>query len=232
MIDIHTHILFDVDDGSDSLETSIKMIQKEISDGVTDIILTPHYNKRSKSFNKERIISNYHQLLKEVKDRNLNINLYLGYEIYYREGMLKEIEGFTIANSKYLLIEFSTNIQTDIEELVYDLVSNGYKPIIAHCERYTYLSIDDYIKIKEAGALLQVNAATVIGKHGLKLKRRFKKLLSLGLVDFIASDMHNLSDRNSYMKDAFYYINKKLDREYIDLLLNINQKKILNKIIQ
>jgi protein-tyrosine phosphatase len=230
MIDIHTHIIFNVDDGSDSLTTSIKMIEKEIMDGTTDIVLTPHFNKRDKSFNKLMIIEHYNQLIREVKVRNLKVNLYLGYEVYFKDGMVNEISDYTINKSKYILVEFSTVNTTDIEELAYELVSNGYIPILAHVERYQYLSLDDYINIRNTGALFQVNAATVIGKHGFRFKRLFKKLLALGLVDFIASDMHNLNERTSYLKEAYTYINKKYGKETADTLFINNQRKILEKI--
>jgi protein-tyrosine phosphatase len=228
MFDIHTHILFDVDDGSDSLNTSIKMIEKEVSDGVTDIILTPHFNTRSKTFSKEKILNNFDRLINEIKVRNIKVNLYLGYEIYFKEGMTKDVKDYTINDGKYVLVEFSTVNTTDIEELVYDLISNGYKPIIAHVERYhSYLSIDDYINIKGTGAFLQVNAATIIGKHGFKLKRIANKLIKLDLIDFIASDMHNLQDRTSYLKESFNYIIKKYGKEKADILFKENQQQIV-----
>ena len=94
-------------------------------------------------------------------------------------------------NQKYLLLEFSYTNELDLSEIVFSTKLKGYVPIIAHIERYEYVGLDEAMEIVEAGGLIQVNAASVIGKHGGRIKKRVKKLLKNNLVSFIASDVHS-----------------------------------------
>ena len=165
MIDIHTHLLFGVDDGCKTIEDSIMMIESAILYGVTDIILTPHYSyQRKYTASKEVINTNFLILKDELEKRNLKMNLYLGSEIDQTKDIfhfLENEECLTLNNTKYVLVDFGMK-KCDIDDYCYELIVKGYKPIIAHPERYRYISdIKEYKKWKKTGALIQINASSI-----------------------------------------------------------------------
>ena len=197
MVDIHTHIVPNVDDGSPNLETSINMIKHEISIGVDTIICTPHhiYHRYEKSV--EEIKEKFDQLNAEVKRLNLPIKLYLGQEICYthREdilSMLKSGKLLTLNNTNRVLLEFSfTREPEDLLDIIYNFSINGYEVIVAHVERYEWMNIDKVKSLKAEGALIQINSNSYLGLTSWHEKRMTKKLLKLGLVDYVASDTHS-----------------------------------------
>ena len=205
MVDMHTHILPGVDDGSPTLEVSRGLLQQEIDNGIKNIVLTPHQNHDYCC--KNEMIEHFKKFKEDIKD--LDVNLILGSEIYYHDHCIqwiKEGKYLTFNNTKYLLIEFSTRVETPIADIVYDLKVSGFKPIVAHIERYQYLTKEDYQEIKDNGALIQINAKSFENKLTFK---RVKTLLKLGLVDFVASDCHNLENRYVDFEAAKKYIMKK-----------------------
>lgn len=216
MIDIHTHLLPEVDDGSKSLAMSKKMLEAYAKYGIDQVVLTPHQNKNHQ--NKEELKAKFIEFCEYFKDSN--IKFYLGSEIYYYEDLvndLKQNKHLTINDSKYVLVEFSTISETKIADFVYDLVVLGFKPIIAHIERYEYLSKKDYLEIKQNGALIQVNSKSFEKKDYLK---RLKFLLKNNLIDFIASDCHNDEKRNVNFDAAMKIIQKKYCNQYEKLFNN------------
>ena len=197
MIDIHTHIIPGVDDGSPNLETSIEMIKHEISIGVDSIICTPHhiYHRYEKSV--EEIKSNFLLLKEAVEKENLPIKLYLGQEICYshREDIIKMLqEGklLTLNNTNRVLLEFHfTREPEDLLDIIYNFSIHGYEVIIAHVERYEWMTLDKVIALKGEGALIQINSNSYLGLTTWKEKRFTKLLLKKGLVNYVASDTHS-----------------------------------------
>lgn len=142
MCDIHTHIIPLVDDGSSSIEESIELIKMEIKNGVTKIVCTPH--QRDDFFNKEEIINIFFKLKEKVS--SLQVDLYLGAEVLYYDNIINDLKDnkiLTMNNSNYFLLEFPTSLEFDIPSIVYEIITSGYIPIIAHIERYDYLKVED-----------------------------------------------------------------------------------------
>ena len=197
MIDIHTHIIPCVDDGSPNLETSIDMIKHEIAIGVDTIICTPHHIFKRYEKSVEEIKSQFELLKKEVEKQNLPVKLYLGQEICYthREDiikMLKEGKLLTLNNTNRILLEFSfTREPEDVLDVIYNFSVNGYEIIIAHIERYEWMTLEKVKDLRKEGALIQINSNSYLGLTTWKEKRFTKKLLKLGLVDYVASDTHS-----------------------------------------
>lgn len=228
MIDVHTHILPLVDDGPKSLEKSISLLEDSIRDGITTIILTPHYMKirgyLSPASNNRLV---FDELLSVVKEKGLNVNLILGQEIYYTPDTIQNIRDqvvVPIGNTKLMLIEFSSMQEEDIAEAVHNVTALGFIPIIAHVERYPHLTIHDVNMLRHMGALIQVNAGSVIGEYGTKSKSFIHRLIKEELIDFVASDIHPF--RKNHMKDAYAYVLKKYGKAmaqklfYNPILLN------------
>ena len=213
MIDVHSHVLPFVDDGSTSLQASLEMIKTAVDFGVTDLFLTPHFMRL------RNYVSAYAENLKvfnqfkiEVKKAGYNINLHLGNEIYYTIDVMRFLKNGMIVpmgKSNKVLVEFSmSETEEDIADAIHNLKAAGYHPIIAHPERYTYLTkIDDFELIHKMGALIQLNAHSLVGKYGPTIQKLCLKLIKLGLADFIASDVHEF--RTNYLKEAFYIVNRK-----------------------
>ena len=217
MFDIHTHILPGVDDGSKDMETSKLIIEDELSNGVTSIVLTPHQNRLIKT--KDELFLKFSNFKREFKD--CPIKFYLGSEIYYYEGLIEDLKNdsvLTLNDTNYVLIEFSTRVETPISDIVYDLVVSGFKPIIAHIERYSYLKKEDYLNIKKEGALIQVNSGSFKERKRFKI---IKYLLNNNLVDFVSSDVHDTKERKCDFSFSKKYIMKKHNDLYKKLFESV-----------
>jgi len=202
MIDIHTHIVPFVDDGSKSLEDSIEMVKRDISFGVKTIIATPHHIRHRYEKSVEELKENFNLLNDKVKELGLDVNLILGQEICFssRENIIEKLnnkELLTLGDSNYILLEFSFDHEPeDLSEVLYSIRSNNYEIIVAHVERYNWITLDKVYEMRAEGAYIQVNANAICGLTSGKEKRFVKKLLKKGLVDIVASDMHSFRPSN------------------------------------
>ncbi len=228
MIDIHTHILPNIDDGCESVEEAVELLKEEYKYGVKKVILTPHYRKNEFDYTKQNLIDKFNNFVSQVKDISEIPSLYLGQEIFCESDIYNKIESnkiITLNNSKAILIEFSTVDDYDIADFVYNLKVMGYIPIIAHIERYKYLDEIKIANIKSDGGLIQVNAETLIGIRGLSAKKYALKLIKLGLVDFISSDMHY--GRINTIKKAYKVVKRKFGSKKAEELFNLNAEKYI-----
>lgn len=204
-IDIHSHILNGIDDGSKTLEESINILKKCEQEGINKIILTPHYmeNTNYNKNNKEKK-EIFNKLQKEVKKQNINIELYLGNEVYANDNILELLEKkeiTTLNNSKYILIEFPLlNENLNDINIIYNLKLSNLIPIVAHPERYEYITMEKVEQYIKMGALIQINEGSILKHYGRKPKKMVKKMLKNKLVHFIGSDTHRISDVNNSLK--------------------------------
>ena len=233
MIDIHNHLLFGVDDGSKTIQDSVDALHKLEEIGYTDIILTPHYIEDTRYTNPKK--SNL-EIMKELKNallaEKININLYLGNEIFINDNilsLLKDSEISCLNDSKYILIELPMSGEYDSYIDVFEeLIEQGYYPILAHPERYISFQEDfnKVIELYDLGVYLQGNIESIIGRYGAAAKKMMKKLLKNKMLSFLATDIHhNKSDYSDYT------IAKKKICKYITLdeyqkLVYDNPKKI------
>lgn len=240
MIDIHNHILFNVDDGPKNLENMLMMLKQAKEQNINGIVATPHHLHRKFS-NSYHEVQNLIGEIKKIKEyREIGIDLYAGQEIrasdlIFEDIVNKNIQG--INNSRYLLIELPSNeVPFYTHELIYQLQIKGYIPIIAHPERNMSISknIFTLYELIEAGALGQITSASLNGNNGRRIQKRTIDLMEKNLVHFIASDAHDISKRPFLMKDLLN--NKKLKNyrsKINDLIANgnkvINDENILRK---
>lgn len=228
MIDIHNHILPCVDDGSSDVDTSIFLLKEAANQGIKKIICTPHYVKNMFETNLE-VINNSFKSISSFADE-LDIKIALGQEVmcYKPNDLLEMIPRNNImplGNSRYFLLEFPYTTYTDISEAVYNASLYNYGVIIAHIERYEYVDFNEVKYLKEIGALIQVNAESIIKPMSFKNKRFIKKLLDNDLVDFIASDIHQ--GRINYMLKAYKKIHQKYGAHRANKLFSENAEKYL-----
>lgn len=225
MIDIHSHILNSVDDGSQNSEQSLAMLKEEERQGVTDVVLTPHY-RADYMPTSETIKANFAELKNQAEQNGINVRLHLGQEIYAFEGIVKALKDgkvLSINGGKYVLVEFSTKHFNDISETVYMFVRNGFIPIVAHIGRYFYANIETAKEVKEIGGLIQINASSVCGSF--IFRRKVFAMIKAGYVDFVASDVH--FHRKNLMLKAYKKIEKKFGKETANKLFTENAKAIL-----
>ena len=225
MIDMHSHILPAVDDGSGSNEHSLAMLKEAERQGINKIVLTPHY-RADYLPSSERLQTKFAEFKAFAAENGILAELYLGQEIYAFDGLVKALNSgkvLSVNGTKYVLVEFSLRQATDIAETVYMLVSHGYVPIVAHIERYGYADIFTAKEVKEIGGLIQVNAGSVC--RSLLHRRKVFELIREGLVDFVASDVHY--KRVNHMRAAYEKILKKFGRETADKLFTENAEKII-----
>ncbi|BFP42785.1 capsular polysaccharide biosynthesis protein [Flavobacteriaceae bacterium GF1] len=198
-IDIHNHILPGIDDGAKNVGESMELIKGFAEIGVTDFICTPHIMSNYYDNTPETIGTSYEKLKK-----NLNRTDFKGVNLNYAaEHMIDDNFDKILANNEvlplnkdHILIEMSY-LQPSINfEASIELIKNaGYFPVLAHPERYQYLSKDfkSYLKYKSAGVKFQLNLLSLGGHYGEEIKRTSWKLLDTGNYDFLGSDVHNLS---------------------------------------
>ena len=229
MRDIHSHILYGIDDGSPSKEDSIKLLKDMEDYGITDIILTPHYIENSLYMVSLDIkIKLINELQKYTK-----INLYIGNEVYINNNileLLKQKQISTLNNSRYLLVELPMSSKiNNLEDTMYNLIKNGIIPIIAHPERYTYVqeNINYLDDLKELGVLFQSNYESIFGKYGNIAKKTIKKLLKNNYISFLGSDLHRVSSKNN-TKRVQKKLNKYLTDDDIKKLTDVNILKVIN----
>ena len=233
MIDIHCHLLYGVDDGPKEMEESIKMLKTASEQGVTDIILTPHYRRGMFKFDKELVFEKKATLEPYAKD--VGIQLHLGTEFHVNGDIIEYLEEgrcLTLADSEYVLTEYEYDTDYSyIFQMSHTLLRCGYVPVIAHVERYGCLVKNPkrLEELQEIGALIQVNAGAVIGEEGWNAKRFCKKALKNGWVDMIASDSHGIKKRVCYMDDAYDYVSEKYGEKLAYKLMIKNPKKIIGE---
>ncbi len=239
MIDIHSHLLFGVDDGSRTLEESVHVIKKLSEVGYTDIILTPHYiNDSTYVSTREENLDVLKRLKVGLIRNNVNVNLYLGNEIYIDSeiaNLLKNNIISSLNDTKYLLIELPMSGENEIYYDVFlDLINMGYKVILAHPERYISFQKDfnKIYELKELGVLLQSNIGSVLGDYGRGAKKTIKRLLKENLITFMGTDIHHNKEEYTFVLKAKKKIGKYLTQKQINNIFENNAKVLLNDKIE
>ncbi|MEQ6028423.1 tyrosine-protein phosphatase [Staphylococcus saccharolyticus] len=221
MIDIHNHILINVDDGPKSKEEMLNLLKQAKSEGVTEIIATPHHLSPAYDNDKQQVLSKVEELLSMNEVQEIGIKMYPGQEIRITDQILPGLEDGSILslnNSKYLLIELpSGGVPHYTERLFYELLSKGYVPIIAHPERNKSISqdLDKLYQLVKAGALSQLTTSSLLGENGKKIQKLSIQMLENNLTHFIASDAHHSEIRPFKMSSVFK--DKKLNKFEKDL---------------
>ena len=232
-IDIHAHVLPGVDHGAKDWDMSLKMLAKSARCGVKAVIATPHYLPWKKGVTGDVIQGLCKEAEKRLqKEYGISMSIYPGHEIYYSTetvDMIKAGKALTLAGSRYVLVEFEPEVTyMTLCRAARELSYSRYIPIFAHIERYLCLNqVSRLEELKSMGVFLQVNASSIQGGLFDANSRKVKKWLREGVIDFLASDMHDLEERPPMSNEELQWIQKKLNQQYQDELLNGNAQKIL-----
>lgn len=233
MIDIHSHIIPNVDDGARSVEETFNILKEAQEAGFTDVILTSHFLLNYYETNVQELIFWKEKLQEVLKKQGTKINLHSGMEIYITNQMEELLENkkiLTLANSRYMLIELplATNVKY-FDYVVYYLEAKGIKPIIAHPERYKCVQkdpdiVEEYI---EKGCLIQCNYGSIVNLYGREAEKTIKTILKKNQVHFLGSDVHRENGTYLIILDAIKKIRKIIGENKINEITTINPKKIL-----
>lgn len=233
-IDIHCHMLPGVDDGADSWELCRRMLQTSVEEGAEAIILTPHYYPGYMDTDGETVAQQFAELKGRLtREWQLDVQVYLGSELYYSydtPAFLANGIARTLADSRYILVEFSPGVRyQSLRQGLTRLLENGYYVILAHLERYDtlYQDFDRVEELYNMGVYLQANARPVCGKDGRHKKAFLKALLDQEMLSFIATDAHDMRARAPQMADCAAYLCKKYSADYARWLLYENPTCIL-----
>ena len=238
MIDIHSHIVFDVEDGPKTIEDSRALLEESYRQGVRTIISTSHRRKGMFETPEAKIEENFKQVQELAKEIADDLTVLYGAEIYYTSDILDKLEQGKIprlADSQYALIEFSMiTPYKEIHTALSNVLRLGVTPVVAHIERYHCLENDEK-KVRDLinmGCYTQINSSSVLkpklfGDTYKFMKKRAQFFLEKDLVHFVASDMHNLDPRPPYMQEAYQIISKKYGESHAEQLFRKNQELLL-----
>lgn len=251
-VDIHAHILPNVDDGAKDMEESMSMLHMAYNEGIRTIIATPHYGMEQYTLNPVVCESIVEKLNKNIISDNAldGMKILLGNELLYHSDIFEDIKkglAVTLADTNYVLVEFLIDAPfSTLEACAKEMKIAGYKPIYAHIERYFCL-MEDISRLdilKSLGVMLQVNSIELEELPNLEEKRKFTlfrrnqfdpdeerkriawEFVLSGRVDLIASDAHNTDWRKPVMKTAFDNIRTVAGDVLADMLIK-NANNIL-----
>lgn len=215
IIDIHSHILPEIDDGAQNLTETKKLLKNAWDHGTCAVIATPHYNRRRGYTPSSKQIRRALDVTRQVaREINPNFRIYSGMELQYTSRAIEDLEAgrvLTLNNTNHLLVEFSP---TDPYEVIRSALQRiqfaGYQPVLAHIERYEALrkSVEQAADIKNLGVRIQVNGMSLTGKNRV-YKKYARTLLKNDLIDCIASDAHDSRLRPTTLDTCYKWVEKK-----------------------
>lgn len=232
--DIHSHCLPGIDDGAKDWEMSLRMLQASWDSGVRTVIATPHYLPwRRHPLDADRV----RNLCAEAQERcrrklGIGMRILPGEELYFHNAIVEDLRAgraLTLAGTRTVLVEFSERVPwTELSAGLIQLRRSGYRPILAHAERYGCLRKDDYfLEILDAGVYIQSNIQEVEGGLFSDMARWVKRKYREHEIHFTASDMHNLDTRPPISKDQLAWFEKKVDEAYRKELFSGNIRALL-----
>lgn len=217
-VDMHSHLIPGIDDGAKTLEDSIELIRFMHHLGYTKLITTPHIMSDYFRNTPEIIYEGLETVRTALKEQNIPVEIEAAAEYYIDDGFIQKLEEeklMTIGKNNYLLVEVSyINPPENIKDVMFRAQTIGYKPILAHPERYPfwYRTFEEYQTFRDMGVLLQINLNSVSGYYGPDAKRIAEKLIDNNMVDLVGSDLHHLKHAASLEKVLYEkYLPKLLD---------------------
>lgn len=224
MIDIHHHLLWGLDDGASSVETSLAMARMAAADGITHVVCTPHANGRY-DYKPAVIDAKIAELQQHLDSEQISLKLGRGCDFHMSyeniEHAQKDTARFSINGLGYLLVEIPDyGLPTGLTEVFYQMQIVGLTPILTHPERNRTLQVDqsrllDWLR---GGVLVQVTAGSVVGRMGKQAEKMAHQLLANRWVNFLATDAHNTTSRPPLMREAFEVVAQKYGPDYAHLL--------------
>ena len=225
-IDLHSHLIPGIDDGAKTLEDSLFLIKGMRELGFKKIITSPHIMSGGYNNTPEIILSGRDKVREAIKEQGIDVEFDAWAEYYLDETILPKIEkrNLMTMGDNYVLVELSYLMKSfNTTTYFYNLITNGYKVVLAHPERYPYYheeSLDEYSSLKDQGIFFQVNIASLTGTYGQGARSMAEKMIDNNMVDFIATDLHNARHLG--------YITDSVKLPYMEKIINYD--KLMNKL--
>lgn len=222
MVEIHSHILPGLDDGSYDLENSILMAKQAVVHGIHSVIATPHHENGRYTNEFEVVELRVKSFQEELKKRDIPLHIHAGQEIRVYRGLIEDIEAgraATLNGSRYMLLEFpSDRISSGTHELMHELRLMNIVPIIAHPERNREIAENPtkLLELVELGALSQITAHSIIGHFGKTIQTLSLDLCKNHLAHFVSSDAHNMTNRGFALAEAYEVMREKLGNPIVN----------------
>lgn len=195
-IDFHSHLLFGIDDGAKTFEDTLSLTQAMLDFGVKEFIATPHIIQHVWDNTSEIITDKKNEVVSLLQKNNIHIPFKAAAEYLMDDHFVKLFQNNKLLTLKdnYVLVEMSyINAPIQLYDIIFDLQLAGYKPVLAHPERYVFYhnNFSEYSKLKKAGCLFQLNLLSTVGYYGESVFITAKKLLESGMIDYVGSDVHH-----------------------------------------
>lgn len=235
MIDIHSHILFGVDDGPENKAQSIELLKKAAEEGISDIISTSHSKHPMYDVPATTVMEQLKEIQNDLDDLQIPITVHIGHEVRIFEEIIQAVESkqiHTLADSNYLLIELpSYSVPQYTMHIIQNLLSKDITPIIAHPERNKAIAEkpERLERLIREGAVAQITAGSLAGHFGKKIQQLSLNLVRANLIHCYGSDAHNLTNRPFLFNAGLDYLEKKKELRAIDILLENNVRILENK---
>lgn len=234
MVDIHCHILPDIDDGASGMDEALEMAKMAYRSGVTDIIATPHFTGLEENLTQlERIARRHERLTQALKEQNIPLKIHRGAEILcvpQTPELAAQKKLPTLGDTDYVLVEFYFDESFSyMDESLSQIADCGYRIVVAHPERYEAIQERPYLVERwvHRGYVIQLNKGSVLGKFGQKAAGAADALLSMGLAHLFASDAHSSYQRTPHMEGIAQWAQEACTERCAYVLLEENPKRVL-----
>lgn len=234
MVDLHCHLLPGIDDGSKSMEISLRLAREATVNGVTHALLTPHHMNGRYVNHKQDVIQRTKEFQKQINAHNISLTVFPGQEVRINGQLLEALDKddilFADTAGKYMMLEFpDDDVPHYTNQMIFDLQQRGIIPVIVHPERNTKIMADpDLIyQLLQKGCLSQITASSYVGTFGKKVEKFSYQLIEAGQGYVFASDAHDLPGRRYEMRQAFEKMQREFGQELVDQYLQ-NACSIIN----
>ena len=234
MIDIHTHILWAVDDGPKQMEETMQLLKQAVNEGITEIITTSHSFHPQYHVDYETINNQIQLLQYQLTKNSIPLTLHTGHEVRLSDNIIslyKAKQIHTLANSNYILLELpSHTVPYYSINIIRELLTEGLVPIIVHPERNKAIAERPILleRLIREGAMAQITAGSLAGHFGRTIQNLSLDLVKANLVHTYGSDVHNLTSRPFLFDEGLYYLEKKKELDAVEVLLENNFRIIHN----
>lgn len=234
MVDLHCHLLPEIDDGSKSMETSLWLAKKATENGVTHALLTPHHMNGRYVNHKQDVIRRTKEFQEQLRSHDIRLTVFPGQEVRINGQLLKALDEddilFADTGNRYLMLEFpDDDVPYYTNQMIFDLQQRGITPVIVHPERNTKIMAKPELlyQLLEKGCLSQITASSYVGSFGKKVENFSRQLIEAGQGYVFASDAHDLPGRKYEMRQAFEKLSQEFGQELTEQYQN-NARGIIN----
>lgn len=234
MIDVHSHILPNIDDGSRSIEETFNLIKEAKEVGFEGIVCTSHYMENYYETNRPEREVWINAIHENLENKNIDMNLYLGNEIYMSDNIIELLEdgkATTMNDTSYVLFELPMNAEPmNLYDMVYEMQQYKIVPILAHPERYSFVQTDPELiyDLIDKGVLMQANYGSIIGQYGKKAQMIVQKFLENNMIHMLGTDVHRQNTIYPKIPEIILELKSLIGEEKVKELTTINPELVIN----